>query len=133
MITDTLDQDHRLDDEGRPAGGTTVGRGFTIVWQRGPLVAPDVTPDECVLDHDPNGDPERGYASHDGLCRRPPNGAFVEDVIAATIGRLEHYQDTQFECAENARALLSLWDALDALRERTTKREAREVEGSHGV
>lgn len=98
-------ENHNLDDEGRPAGGETIGRGFSISWQNGALVV-------------------------DGE-RREPNGAFVEDVITAAIGRIEHYQSTQFACDENARALRHLIEARASLRERTASREQQGVEGTY--
>lgn len=100
-----LDEDHRLDDKGRPAGGTTRGRGITIEWQDGPLAA-------------------------DGI-RTEPNGAFVEGVIAAAVGRLQFYNDGKFRCRENSLAITHLEEALHWLQHRTADREARGVEGTH--
>lgn len=90
-----------------PAGGVTSGRGFTISWQNGPLGRGDT--------------------------RREPNGAFVEDIIAAAGERIEFYQAGKFNCAENAKALGHLREALQALESRTASREARAVEGTHAV
>lgn len=98
-------EEHWNDEQGNPAGGVTSGRGFTISWQNGPL--------------------GRG----DG--RREPNGAFVEDIIDAAIGRIEFYQSTKFNCADNAEALEYLRKAGEALQRRTQDRETREVEGTH--
>lgn len=56
-------------------GGHTNGRGFTIAWQRGPLVV-------------------------EGR-RFMPNGAFIEDVIDAVIDRLQYHQKTKFKCTAN--------------------------------
>lgn len=100
-------EDHRTDDEGRPAGGTTTGGGIHVEWQNGPLV-----------------DPETGD-------RRDPNGAFVEDVIAAAVGRLEFYNASQFRCRENSLAITHLQEALHWLQHRTEDRERRGVEGTH--
>lgn len=100
-----ITEDHRSDDQGRPAGGTTTGRGFEIQWQDGPLAV-------------------------DGE-RSEPNGAFVEDVIAAALGRLEYYNSTQFRCRENSLAITKLEEALHWLDHRTRDREARGVEGTH--
>lgn len=100
-------EEHFLDGFGRPEGGITCGRGFTISWQRGPLGR--------------------------GADRKEPNGAFVEDVIQAVIGRIEHYQGTRFLCAENADALRHLRLALGRLQDRTREREARAVEGTHAT
>ena len=98
---------HWDDENGAPAGGCSSGTGFCISWQEGPLGRGD--------------------------SRRKPNGAFVEDVIAAAIDRLEYYQHSRFVCPENATAIASLGCALDALNRRTADREAREVEGTHQV
>jgi len=98
---------HRSDENGNPTGGTTTGTGMIIHWQDGPL--------------------GRGEA------RSLPNGAFVEGVIQAAIGRLEFYQASKFSCDTNARALNALKVALAALDERTKDREARAVEGLHEV
>lgn len=102
-----ISEEHRVDDNGNPAGGSTDGRGFSIEWQDGPLVV-------------------------DGE-RREPTGAFVEDIVAAAIGRIEHYQASRFHCLHNAVALGHLYAAQEALAERTRDREARGVEGSHEV
>ena len=97
------------DEKGNPAGGCTQGNGFTISWQNG---------------HLGNGMPE-------GL--KLPNGAFVEDVIKASIERLEFYQDSKFACEENALALNNLRAALANLDSRTKKRIERGVEGTMKV
>lgn len=98
-------QQHFSDDQGRPEGGQSFGAGFAIAWQRGPLGR--------------------------GAERLPPNGAFVEDVLDAVIGRIEFYQASEFACDENARALEFLRRAADYLDARTKAREARAVEGTH--
>ena len=100
-----MHSEHWNDANGMPAGGTTYGRGFAIGWQNGPLGRGDE--------------------------RREPNGAFVEDIIAAAIDRLKYYQRSQFASDYNARALRSLEEALVALNERTADRECRDVEGTH--
>ncbi len=66
-----------------------------------------------------------------GDDRREPNGAFVEDVIQAVIGRIEFYQQSEFACIENSVALTHLRKSLQALDERTKDRETRDVEGTH--
>lgn len=98
-------QMHDVDAAGRPAGGLTTSVGVQIDWQNGPLM--------------------------DGGVRRERNGAFVEDVIDAAIGRIEFYQGTEFHCVENAVALGHLKAAAEVLAERTRGREARGVEGTH--
>jgi hypothetical protein len=94
-------QDLRLNEEGKPAGGTTSGLGLFIEWQNGPV----------------------------GL--NEPNGAFIETVIEAAKGRLEWYQANGFECAENAHAINYLNLALNALYTRTQRRQERGVEGTY--
>ena len=98
---------HFNDDHGNPAGGHTVGRGIAIIWQNGPLGR--------------------------GEDRIEPNGAFVEGVIAAAIDRLVYYQESKFNCHENAMALNALADAMYWLEARTAKREQQGVEGTHAT
>lgn len=103
-----LVQDQKLDGNGNPAGGVTVGVGINITWQDGPLGR--------------------------GSDRKEPNGAFVESVVQAAIGRLEFYQRAnigKFACRENAIALTHLETALMWLEKRTRDREERDVEGTH--
>ena len=66
-------EEHWNDVDRNPAGGVSSGRGFAISWQNGPLGR--------------------------GNDRREPNGAFVEDVIQAVIGRISFYQKSKFQCA----------------------------------
>jgi hypothetical protein len=103
--TGAVEEEHRNDEAGRPAGGESIGTGITITWQNGPLVV-------------------------DGE-RVKPTGAFVENVIDAAIGRLEYYQASQFACPENADALDHLYGALAACHRRTAAREDQGVEGTH--
>ena len=98
-------EEHWNDEDGRPAGGVSSGRGFAISWQNGPLGR--------------------------GNDRREPNGAFVEDVIQAVIGRLRFYQDSEFACEENETTLIRLEQAAAVLDLRTQIRERRGVEGTH--
>ena len=100
-----ISQVHFSDALGRPEGGHSYGVGFSIAWQRGPLGR--------------------------GADRKPPNGAFVEDVLDAVIGRIEFYQASEFACNENAEALEALKAAAVWLDSRTKAREARAVEGTH--
>ena len=106
MESELLLNEHWKDDQDRPAGGVTQGRGFTISWQNGPLGR--------------------------GAERKEPNGAFVEDVIKAAKARIDFYQDSPFNCVENEEARLHLQIALDALNRRTARREEAGVEGTHG-
>jgi hypothetical protein len=102
-----ITQEHRVDEEGNPAGGSTLGCGIRIEWQNGPLGR--------------------------GVERLEPNGAFVEDVIDAVLGRLRYYQSSKFVCRENALAITKLEEALHWLHSRTQSRESRRVEGTHEV
>lgn len=91
------------DLNGNPAGGFASGVGFCISWQNGPLGR--------------------------GEKRKEPNGAFVETIIVAAKRRIEYYQESRFNCKENAEALHHLEEALKWLRSRTASRETRGVEG----
>lgn len=104
-MTNGIEQDHKVDRNGNPAGGLTTGKGIRIRWQNGPLGR--------------------------GAKRKEPNGAFVEDIIAAAVGRIEHYQASPFHSLHNAVALGHLHAAAEALAERTRDREDRDVEGTH--
>lgn len=61
------------------------------------------------------------------------NGAMNEDLIAIVIDRLEAFQQSPYKCRENAIAITKLEEALLWLNYRTSKREARGVEGTHSV
>lgn len=98
-------QNHIIDKDGNPAGGYTSAKGLDIYWQNGPLGRGD--------------------------DRKEPNGAFVETLIQAAIGRLEFYQDSKFSCRENALAIIKLQESLHWLQHRTADRENRAVEGTH--
>ena len=102
-----ISQLHFTDGDGNPAGGRTRGVGIMIDWQDGPLAV-------------------------DGV-RKEPNGAFVEDIVDAAIGRIEFYQGSRFHCLENATALGHLRAAAEVLAERTRERERRGVEGTHQI
>jgi len=102
-----IKSNHWKDANSNPAGGCTYGTGFTISWQNGPLGT--------------------------GADRKEPNGAFVEDVIVAALDRLNFYQDSKFNCKENADAIIALNEALQRLNDRTSKRTIRQVEGTHAV
>jgi hypothetical protein len=109
-MLDTFKASNWTDPDGNPTGGTVVGTGLGITWQNGPLGRGD--------------------------DRKAPNGAFVETVIAAAKQRLEFYEsacDGKFHCFENEVAIQRLEEALKILNERTRKREARQVEGTHAI
>lgn len=100
-----IEGNHNTDEDGNPAGGSTVGTGIAIDWQNGPLGR--------------------------GEDRQEPNGAFVEGVIQAALDRLEHYQTTDFRCRENALAITKLEEALHWCGARTARRESAGTEGTH--
>lgn len=99
--------EHKLDQRGMPAGGSTTSTGLVIEWQNGPLQV-------------------------DGQ-RLEPTGCFVETVIAAALDRLEWYQEGDFACEANRLAIRRLGQALSELDLRTRERTARGVEGTHQV
>lgn len=100
----TVVQNHLKDENGNPAGGSTEALGLRIEWQKGPIL-------------------EAGGR----------NGAFVEEVIEAAIGRIEFYQASKFHSLANAAALGHLRAAAEVLAERTRERQDRGVEGTHTV
>lgn len=59
------------------------------------------------------------------------NGVMNEDLIAMVISRLQHFQNSEFSCRENAMAITKLEEALMWLNKRTAEREQRGVEGTH--
>ena len=61
------------------------------------------------------------------------NGVNNEDLILMVLTRLNAFQETEFNCRENACAITKLEEALMWLRKRTMDREARGVEGTHTV
>ena len=102
-----FESEHWNNEEGNPAGGCSYGTGFTISWQNGPL----------------GRDEERVY----------PNGAFVEDVVAAVKDRMQFYQDSKFASKLNAQCIAHLEAFLILQEQRTQQREDRGVEGTHSV
>ena len=90
-------EEHWLDANGNPAGGVSCGKGFTISWQNGPL----------------------GQAGTPG--RPAANGACIEDVLQAIMGRLTFYQASKFACIENEKAIAYLEGAADWLDARTAE------------
>lgn len=61
------------------------------------------------------------------------NGCCNEDLICMVVRRLEGFQNSPFNCRENALAITKLEEALMWLRKRTMDREARGVEGTHKI
>lgn len=61
------------------------------------------------------------------------NGVMNEDLLLMVITRLQHFQNSQFACRENAIALTKLEEALMWMNKRTEARNKRGVEGTHKV
>lgn len=61
------------------------------------------------------------------------NGITNENLLNLVKIRLEGFQSSDFKCRENAIALTHIEEALLWLTYRTSKREARGVEGTHKV
>lgn len=110
MAKQGIFQQHWTDQNGNPAGGVATGKGICISYQNGPL----------------------GRIGTDE--RKEPNGAFVEDVVAAARGRFEFYQeasDGKFACEENAKCIALLKQVEDICKARTKRRVEAGVEGTH--
>jgi hypothetical protein len=86
-------------------GGTSMGRGYSITWQDGPIGLVD---DVAV-----------------------PNGAFPTDVLDAVQARLELLQESQAQCNENAVAIACIKQAVESLNCRQVRRECEGMLGSH--
>lgn len=102
-----MDHATRLNDGGYPAGGTTKGVGIEIRWQ------------SAVRPRDADGRPTQ-----------PKDGAEVEDVLEAALGRLEFYQTGPLGCPENKTAINAVKGAITALGNRA---KARVKAGLSGV
>lgn len=61
------------------------------------------------------------------------NGLFNEDLIAIVIDRLEHFQNSEFHCKENNKAIEKLQESLMWLRKRTNGRKQKGIEGTHKI
>jgi len=99
--------ENKFDANGVPTGGTVTGIGIAIHWQDGPQGRNEL--------------------------KETQNGALVEDVLEACLGRLKQFQETRFSCPENVLAASSIEEALKWLHNRTEDREKRLVDGTHEV
>ena len=61
------------------------------------------------------------------------NGIQHEDLLAIIIDRLEGFQRGPYKCKENSQSLYHCRMALKEMNDRTLKRIARNVEGTHTV
>lgn len=59
------------------------------------------------------------------------NGVMNEDLLVMVLTRLEHFQQTDYRCKENAMAITKIQETLLWLRKRTMGREQRGVEGTY--
>lgn len=82
--------EHYITENKDPVGGYADGMGFTINWQRGPVKFNDQ--------------------------KEPlPNGAFVYDVVAAALDRLQFFQQTKYKSEDHKKAIKYLGKALTHL------------------
>jgi hypothetical protein len=86
--------------DGTHDGGMSSGIGFTIAWQRGPLL------------------------------EEQRNGAVMLEVLGACRSQLEHFQNSPYKCEENERALAYLEKAMTALIERQNRRKSEGTWGT---
>lgn len=89
--------------EGNHDGGVSTGIGYTIAWQRGPLVGGN------------------------------RNGAFLIEVLTACLRQLEYCQNSRYACAENAEALDYLELAIASLESRRLRRQNQGTLGTHEI
>lgn len=61
------------------------------------------------------------------------NGIFHEDLINIVIDRLETFQESDFACDDNQKALECFKEGLEHLRNRTRDRENRKVLGTYKI
>ena len=61
------------------------------------------------------------------------NGCSNEDLVLMIITRLESFQNSDYACEENQKAIDYFMKGIDALRERTNKRISRGVEGTSTI
>jgi hypothetical protein len=107
--SNTIRHHNYTDDAGNPSGGYAHGPGLCVAFQDGP----------------------RGKNADGQL--EPANGAFVEDLLAAAVQRLEFFQASKFAHPDNAAAIASITDAINSLNNRAKARADRGVLGSNTV
>lgn len=104
MQSDPINSKHYTDSDGNPTGGVTVGVGFRIDWQHGPIA-------------------DAGR-----------NGAMIEEVLEAVADRLRFLNEAnggKFRHRYNSLAITDIESAQNWGYRRTREREARGVEGTH--
>ena len=107
--TNEIEINNVTNSDGNPIGGTVKGKGIDIKWQDGPI----------------DFDFDRGVA------KEGSNGAFVEDVILASLSRLKFFNASKFGCRENSCAITHLEEAMMWLQRRHDDRVTRSVQGKH--
>jgi len=65
------------------------------------------------------------------IKERGVNGCQNEDLLVIVVDRLQHFQNSNFACRENALALTKIQEALHWLEARTKERTERGVEGTN--
>lgn len=103
-----------LNPDGTHDGGVSIGFGYTITWQRGPVLE----------------DQDRELESDQTPKKGGRNGAFLIEVLKACRNQLRIYQDGKFACEENAKALSALDACIEYLEMR---RDRRKEEGKLGT
>ncbi len=61
------------------------------------------------------------------------NGVANEDLILMVLTRLQQFQNSPYQCRENAIAITKLEESVMWLRKRTLDRETRGVEGTNKI
>lgn len=61
------------------------------------------------------------------------NGVNNEDLLLMVLTRLRSFQDSQYTCKENEKAIEKLEECVMWLRKRTLDREMRNVEGTSNI
>lgn len=104
------------------------------VVRRGPTTAGNAFADYAIEARDQSlGVLESIHFQHDTIPRVGPVGTTNECLLAIVIDRLRCFQSSPFACDDNKDALMLCMRALEVLEERTAKRKARGVEGTHTV
>ena len=86
-----------------------------------------------VASDDPENVIQRIHFQEGPIKENGINGVNNEDLIAMVLCRLQHFQNSEYACRENALAITKLEEALLWLRKRTMGREKRGVEGTSQI
>lgn len=96
-----------LNPDGTHDGGVSIGFGYTIAWQRGPVLEAE------------DRDIEAGQIPKSS----GRNGAFLIEVLKACRQQLKIYQEGKFACEENDKALSALDACIELLEMRRVRRK----------